>query len=254
MRDLRIGDSVLTATDHHNKKHHQQFEKVYSFGHFQHSLEANFLQIHTDTKDHDGPLEISANHMIFAVDKHQDDHHRHRMIPASNLQTGDHILLGTGQWTAVRKIKKVSRKGAYAPFTPSGRIVVNGVMVSTYVAFQDSPVLKIGSVDTFLTYQWLAHAFESPHRVYCMMLDCKNESYTSMGVSYWVDVPLKGSFWLLRQHSVVMIVMLVPLVFLFGAIWVLEQSIVVPSGLLIVFVIGGAVWNGMSRIMKKKVL
>mmetsp|Transcript_17998 Transcript_17998/g.41626 ORF Transcript_17998/g.41626 Transcript_17998/m.41626 type:complete len:343 (+) Transcript_17998:788-1816(+) len=231
MRDLRIGDAVLTrnpsgAGDYQTPT----FEKVYGFGHYHQSLAADFLRIDTNVENGKGSLEISANHMVFVGEQR-------RAMPASNLQKGDRLLLETGEWGTVRKIKTVYRKGTFAPFTPSGTIVVNGVVASTYVAFQDSEVLKLGSVDTFFTYQWLAHAFESPHRLYCMVASCHDETYTTAGVSHWVDMPLNFSNWLLRQHPSVMLMVLAPMVVLFGLAWVLEQALVGPFYGLAVFAV-----------------
>jgi hypothetical protein len=131
--------------------------------------------------------------------------------------------------TVVEHIFIVVRKGAFAPFTPSGTILVNGIKASTYVSFQDSPVVKIGSFETPLTYQWAAHAFEFPHRLYCNYFSqCLTEEYNEHGISIWVAQPHKMGHWLLNQPNVVMVVLLAPVVGMLGLFSALEMLIGSP--------------------------
>ena len=62
-------------------------------------------------------------------------------IPASMVQVGDKLVGGA----AVSSITKVTHRGIFAPSTPSRILVVNGVVASSYVSFQESDVLDIGS-------------------------------------------------------------------------------------------------------------
>jgi hypothetical protein len=130
------------------------------------------------------------------------------------IKIGD-VLLGGERVTATRKVQ---RTGTYAPFTTSGTIMVNGVPASSYVTFQGTPDLRIGPHGTGLSYQWLAHAFQAPHRVWCTMVtSCERESYTTEGISTWVHFPHKMGIWLVNQEWWVMLLLMVPIVHVLAA-------------------------------------
>jgi hypothetical protein len=219
MKDLKIGDKVLTGAN--------EFETVYSFGHRHETTKAIYLQIHTDQSN---ALELSADHMVFIQKNHA--------VPAASLKEGNTLLLPDGQLTTIQRIQKVTRYGAYAPFTFSGSVVVNGIVASSYVSFQEkSEYLRLSeSVSTRLTFQWLAHVFEAPHRL-AYRLGFFNEKYTTSGVSQWVDLPHKFGKWLMQQNGAIMSLFVLPALAIFGFIWCLEQNLitaVVLVGLLLV--------------------
>ncbi len=126
---------------------------------------------------------------------------------------GDKVNLGKGGTAQVMKIGTVLRSGAYAPFTMSGTIVVSGVTASSYVTLQqNSSVLVVDGYRTPISMHWLAHVFQSPHRLVCLMSPrhCEKESYSVEGISKWVEGPLHVSRWLLQQNGVVTIAIFVP--------------------------------------------
>jgi hypothetical protein len=90
-------------------------------------------------------------------------------IPVSILKNGDMIVTASGDRSMVTSIKYVRRKGAYAPFTAPGKIGVNDIVVSNYISYQGSEYLKIGGLETPFSYQFLAHMFESAHRLAVMI-------------------------------------------------------------------------------------
>ncbi len=194
VKDLRIGDLVRSSEE--------KFDRVYSFGHYQHDTRAVYYQIYL--LDHRLPLEISKDHLLFIEGE---------AIPASNVNVGDKVNLGTGGTAKVLKIGTVLRSGAYAPFTMSGTIVVSGVTASSYVTLQqNSSVLVVDGYRTPISMHWLAHVFQSPHRLVCLMSPrhCEKESYSVEGISKWVEGPLHVSRWLLQQNGVVTIAIFVP--------------------------------------------
>ena len=220
MKDLKVGDKVLTKAN--------EFETVYSFGHRHETTKAIYLQIHTD--DQSNALELSADHMVFIQKNHA--------VPAASLKEGNTLLLPDGQLTTIQRIQKVTRYGAYAPFTFSGSVVVNGIVASSFVALQEkSEYLRLSeSVSTPLTFQWLAHVFEAPHRL-AYRLGFVNEQYTANGVSQWVDLPHKFGKWFVQQNGAIMSLFGVPVLAVFGFVWCLEQYLltsVVLVGLLLV--------------------
>merc|ERR1712076_273586 len=112
-----------------------------------------------------------------------------RYVPASQIKTGDNMITASNNdMTTVTNIKTVTRKGIYAPFTASGTIVVNDILASNYISFQDSEYLQIGSIQTPLSYHWVFHAFTSIHRLVTRMVGIVPETYTEEGISQYSDM------------------------------------------------------------------
>jgi len=240
MEELKIGDQVKTMDG--------SYGTVYGFGHYHKTLPAEYLQVHTDSVL--PALELSKDHMVMVQ---QGRRHRSSFVPASSLRIGDLLVSVDDTTTArVKDVKTVVRYGMYAPFTSSGTIVVNGVVASSFVSFQDSKVLKIGEIETPFSYQWLAHSFETFHRMYCLRMvagGCTRESYTSSGISHWVHLPWKTSQWLLGQNPVVMALMLVPFVSVMGIFWVVEKMMIfhAVTGIVLFICGAGLLWR-LSRV------
>lgn len=156
---LSIGDYVMASNG--------KFSRIYSFSHFDPDILAEYLQIYVSGLSQ--PLEISGEHMLLV---------NNRMVRANQVDEGD--MLGD---RLVEKIGSVHRKGAYAPVTESGDVVVAGVLASSFVAILDhSPINQ----------HFIVHAFLSPLRLMCS-LDfgvCENETYTD-GYSNWIYLMMK---------------------------------------------------------------
>jgi hypothetical protein len=190
MKHLNIGDEVLAASG--------SYERVYSFGHRHEHVEGEFLQFFPSG------IEISRDHMIMLGGQ---------FVPASFVKIGDELETVTGNTMAVEAIERVVRSGVYAPFTSSGTIVVNGIKASNYVAFQGSEYIIVGNGwETPLTFQWIAHLSQSPHRVLSRLGWSGDEEYNEDGMSTWIAGPHEFSNWLLEQNGVVVTVILVPAV------------------------------------------
>jgi hypothetical protein len=211
MKKLKLGDKVLTKGG--------KYEPIYSFGH-KSDKNGQYIELVTESTK----LSLTKDHMVFVK--------QGRSVPASNVKVGDWLELASGEYEAVDTIRYVMSDGAYAPFTSSGTIVVNGVVSSSFVAFQGSETLLIGSMDTGLTYQFLAHTFELPHRLWCKYVSgCKSERYTEDGISVWVDVPHKAAHWFLRQNTTLMYMVSIPLLmFLAYSIFVILALIPISKG------------------------
>ena len=229
-KHLQLGDKVKTSSDP------DVFEAVYSFGHRDANSFGEFLQITTSS----GTLELSKDHMIFVVGG--------RSLPASWIKVGDKLDNGA----IVEKISIVVREGIFAPFTPSGTILVNGIKASTFVAFQDSPVLKVGSLETPISYQWMAHASQFPHRFYCHHFGpCLTEAYNEKGLSVWVVWPLGISKWLLNHSPTMLVVLLIPVGALLCCFSVLNMILMrghmLPASLLLLMA-----WYILTKASSKK--
>jgi len=216
LENLQIGDRIQVDDG--------KYETVYGFGHrdTRHGVRADYISL--SGKGMKRPLEISDDHMVFVVQSKN-----LRAVPASTIRVGDHLRLVNGEDSEIMKIKKIHRSdGAFAPFTPSGKFVANGVVVSSYVSLQkNNDVLKIASTETPFTMQWLAHVFEAPHRMICSVATsfCKEETYDENGISAWVSKPLQLALWTLEQSAWIQI----PLVTIFLAVATLLWAIEIVS-------------------------
>lgn len=141
MVDLMVGDHILASDG--------QYALVYAFGHRDPTISATFLQFMPSM------LELSEDHMLFIQGR--------GFIPASMVKVGDRFDVNAG---AVEAIHLVVRQGVYAPFTTSGTLLANGVLSSSYVAFQGSDKLMLGSYELPISFQWLAHSFLAPFRIW----------------------------------------------------------------------------------------
>jgi len=190
--ELNVGDKVKVGTD--------SFDRVYSFGHKTQSGKFSYLQMRTTENSY--PLEISKNHMIFVLDIKTGRKHA---VPASYVKVGDWLYTDSIKPTQVENIITVFREGAYAPFTMSGTIVVNGVVSSSYVSLQNTDTFIIGSVKSPLNMHFLSHFFTSPYRLLTMVGWQMKERYNDDGLSTWFDLPYKFAKDLLTHNNVIII-------------------------------------------------
>ena len=188
MRNLKLGDEVMVADG--------RYERVYSFAHYLPDITGDYLRISfSDEPWATPPLEISRDHLLFISE--------HRAVQASFLRVGDTVMKASGGVVAVKSIRKVAQMGVYAPFTPSGVLVLNGVLVSCYTGLEGSDSIKLyGGLE--LSYHYLAHLYQMPHRLWCRSVSpCRRETHSAEGISLWLHYPLKLSGWLLRQSIIV---------------------------------------------------
>jgi len=187
LRDIQLGDKILVANG--------VYEPVYSFAHYDPLTTQTFVKLVLNSGEE---LSLSRSHMIMTKNK--------GVVPASLIEIGDELINSFKETVQVNSISTIDDQGMFAPFTKSGTLVVNGILVSNYVALQESPIFMIGNMKTPFTHQWLAHAFNAPHRFYCNYIsDCTKERYTKSGLSTWVDWPFYVSTWVLRQSLVILI-------------------------------------------------
>eukprot|EP00545_Synedropsis_sp_CCMP1620_P006975 CAMPEP_0119003292 /NCGR_PEP_ID=MMETSP1176-20130426/477_1 /TAXON_ID=265551 /ORGANISM="Synedropsis recta cf, Strain CCMP1620" /LENGTH=688 /DNA_ID=CAMNT_0006954881 /DNA_START=32 /DNA_END=2098 /DNA_ORIENTATION=- len=196
-KNLSLGDKVLVGG--------AKYEPIYSFGHRAEDSQVEYLKLVTAGRS---GVELSRAHMVYVQGG--------RAVPASTIKIGDQVELADGEYATVKEIQVTQKQGAYAPFTASGSVVVNGVKASSFVAFQESEALTIGDIDTGLTFQFLAHTFEMPHRVWCQYFSsCLEEQYSAEGISTWVAIPFKLFRWFHGQSTVVMAALMLPISIMF---------------------------------------
>jgi hypothetical protein len=190
MEDLKIGDHVLVGGG-------SSYEPIYSFGHRLRDASHEYLRIKASSTE----VEVSAEHLLFVKDRGP--------IPASQVEVGDSLLNESEEELKVHSVTTIMAHGVFAPFTPSGRIIVGGVLASSFVSLDNSPTLQILGVE--FTYHWLSHIFESPHRLVCHHLgQCLNEAYDSNGLSLWASAPFHLTKTLLSQPLHVQYLVLIP--------------------------------------------
>ena len=123
MDRLLVGDKVQVFT-----KQGISLEPVVTFIHRQPELMQEFLKITTLKKKF---LQITEDHLLFVTKGGQPT-----AIPARDVSVGDTVYVrgdqGGLETDAVQSISSVYEKGAYAPVTLSGSILVNDVHTSCY--------------------------------------------------------------------------------------------------------------------------
>jgi len=198
MDQVEVGDFVQTD---------RGFDLVYAFGHRNRDIEADYLSIYT--KSH-VPLEISANHMVF-VEREGTS----KFIPAQSLIKGDLVITGDGGVDMVINIGKTRSRGVFAPLTASGTVVVNGgIVASSYISLQGE-MLQIGTINTPVNMQWVAHSFLTPYRVICTSFRrCEEED----ALVYFLPL----AEWLVQQNTCTMFVLSVPLLAYLALVSLLE--------------------------------
>jgi hypothetical protein len=185
MESLKIGDFVKTSDS--------TFEEVSSFGHYDTHAVAEYVEINSSLRLSDG------DHMVFLDIQHA--------ITASKVALGDTLWLADGDHEEVKSNLLVKGKGPFAPFAPSGRIAVNGVVASNYVNNLPSGDQMLG----FFNMQWMSHLSQAPHRLASFRMGIKNETYTTTGLSKWIaSTQFDGAHWFLGQHVFVQAVVFVP--------------------------------------------
>lgn len=178
LRDVKLGDQVHVGQ--------KIYEPIYTFGHFKLDARAEFLEIKTDI----ATLQLTQNHMVFSPSG--------AAVPAHMVKIGDELVNGNGHNMVVKSIKSTSSMGLVAPFTPSGKIVVDDVLASSFIGFDKSSHLSVWGID--ISYQWLSHSFEFPHRFACTYItQCLEETYDEDGIPTWFSTARYLPGWMMKQ-------------------------------------------------------
>lgn len=151
IKDVTPGDRVLAASG--------KFERA-SFGHYDSTQEAEFLQFHMDAQS---VLEVTPDHLLFLFGKKNP-------VRAESVKKGDALLTSEGTKAEVRRIKTIQKEGIYTLFTESGSLVVDGMVASSYVSVQEGTEehIKLPFVFPTLSHHDMAHLVLSPFRLLCM--------------------------------------------------------------------------------------
>jgi hypothetical protein len=172
MHQLKIGDMVLTSKGH--------YSKVYSFGHKDSFGKTEYLQILSTTMEKNHPLEITADHLLYA---------NGQLVMAGDVKVGDFLVTPSGTDSVVVSIHKIESQGMYTPLTATGDIVVNGVLASNYADVGNKKF-------NVALMHFLQHGSLAPYHLYCGLVGgCEDETYHEMTkLNAW------AMFWLRTEH------------------------------------------------------
>jgi Hint module len=176
---LQIGQYVKTQNN--------VYTRVYSFGHYAHHIETEFLVFEVlDPNNGTSLIEISSQHMIFV----ENGDHPLTPIPAHDITVGD--VLSNQQ--VVISIDRITRQGVYSPLTESGDFMIHpNVLISNYVQLIDSKWMIWRNQHT------IGHILLYPQRFFCsyFMNQCHKETYDPVhGYSFYV-------YWIITISSII---------------------------------------------------
>ena len=195
MKDLQVGDLVMTGSPGHFK-----YQPVYAFGHLNKAVLADFYAIKTDSNN--VPLEMTGEHLVYLAKKHNP-------VRADSLQVGD-VLLSINGHTTITSIEMVTKCGLYNPLVADGRLVVNDIAASTYIALQGTNqehyhVIVGGEYKVnLMSHQSFVHLYLAPFRMFCMGVSSQVcQALDREGIPYYISAGMNLVHWIGTQNVVV---------------------------------------------------
>lgn len=213
---LQVGDVVLTPSG---------YEKVYTIDHRSEYKNTDFIKIHTDFE---GALEVTGTHLMYKVGEHDP-------VEARFIMVGDELqgfIDGEMKSVVVEQITTISKNGFYNPITSSGKIVVNGLVTSTYTAVNLNDGMNYLTVGGFkiLSMHDFLHLAMVPFKAICMPLSAsicsvtdgnEHNSYNQIGLTLMAY----GK----SQNVYVQNAILLSLIILFLCFYLLSNPVVIIS-------------------------
>jgi len=153
-------------------------------------------------------------------------------VRAGSVQVGDKLVGLDASSVKVIQRTIISKEGIYAPLTASGRIVVNGLMASSYISLQKEAVMysQLGAdgwLELPLSQQDLCHYWMAPLRMMCTASHANKAAFCdrhdSEGYLHWVSLGIRLLRWLERQYLVVQIILLAAAVVALGILALIED-------------------------------
>jgi hypothetical protein len=124
LEDLQVGDKVLVR----DSTGHLSFDTVYMFGHKEYETFNEFIAMKAGSYT----VYVTGEHYVFCV-----KHEKEVCVAAKDVQVGDYLLVVTSEGCltpqSVEAVMFERKRGLFAPFTNSGSIVVDGVLMSCYI-------------------------------------------------------------------------------------------------------------------------
>jgi hypothetical protein len=128
LSDIKIGDQVLV-------NEHDVYEPVIAFIHAEHDELFGFIavDVQSTVSNSSSTIFISSDHLVFDFDFGNARFAKSFRI-GDRVQLVENAQIVPGKIIGIRQIKQ---KGFYAPLTPSGTIVVDGVLCSNYALVEN---------------------------------------------------------------------------------------------------------------------
>ena len=206
MKDLPLGARILTQTG--------SYEPVYAWGHKNPIKAADFLQLQTK----ESKLEMTGGHLVFLEGKTNP-------VRADSIKVGDILQGNNGK---VEKIRAVHREGVYTPLTPSGTVVVDGIVASSHISLQKNAnefVEFQGGYSSFMSFQDGLHLALSPFRMFTMGVSSSlGNVYNEEGIPMYAAYAMKFAKWAEQQNIVVQLVLFLAVGALAGGFMFVENT------------------------------
>jgi hypothetical protein len=210
MDKLSLGDMVRTGEG--------IYEAIYGWAHRDNDTVAEYLLLYT--KNTPGSLEVTSEHLLFVPGPNH-------FVAAGDLQVGDLVATGDAAdpFAAITKIQSASRNGLYAPLTPSGTLIVDGIKTSCYIAVQ-------GDLFKDQAAHYLSHLSLSPIRLLCLGVSpnfCSEaflkdtSSSSSSSYAWYVRVWFAMTQFYGGQGSLMQTILALAYFFVFGIFWSVER-------------------------------
>lgn len=158
VKDLRVGDTVLAIS----ATGQLVYSPVITFIDKSPDKEMYFLKIETENNK----LFLTPTHLIFRQTSSGGSLASSKAVFASNIKTGDYVFVLSSNMSMIPErvdgVSSVSIRGAYAPLTAEGTIVVNNVATSCYAVVENHNLLHTAFAPLRYIYNWLPGIFYSP--------------------------------------------------------------------------------------------
>lgn len=160
MADLRPGEQVLVSADGGGNE--LVYSEVLTFLDRNPTTWKLFYSLHTEA----GPqLTLTAAHLVFISEGNcsegaEPDRSLLKTVYASDAQPGQCVLVSGGGAGAGIRLSRVTRvelrkgRGAFAPLTQQGTLVVDGVLASCYAVLQQHAVAHRAFGPLRLAHRW----------------------------------------------------------------------------------------------------
>ncbi|KAG9334046.1 hypothetical protein JZ751_009209 [Albula glossodonta] len=168
VQDLRPGDRVLASPDS-DSSGKLVYSEVINFIHHDPTTRKHFYTIRTEEG---AELALTAAHLLFVTEGKGNCSGRQggamQTAFASEVRPGQCVLTARGEWGPQGRLSRVvgvglrEDRGAFAPLTQHGTLVVDGVLASCYAAVDQHRLAHWAFAPLRLLYSWAGPAHSSP--------------------------------------------------------------------------------------------
>ncbi|KAK4535165.1 hypothetical protein CDCA_CDCA04G1190 [Cyanidium caldarium] len=133
MRDVAVGDLVATRRRHPQRGMETVFTRVYGFAD-RLPQEEGVAYVRLVTGSDGSALELTPNHLVWAARSRArgEDGGGGAFMMAGEVPLGTYLQNGDGKRVQIVRVERVHRRGAYAPLTEAGTLLVDDHWVSCY--------------------------------------------------------------------------------------------------------------------------